>query len=70
MIHILKNEHRRKEQVAFILDEVNQAGGIAYAREKMLAFRDEALEILHSFPPSPIQSGLEELVRYTTDRKY
>jgi octaprenyl-diphosphate synthase len=70
MIHILKNEHRRKEQVAYILDEVNRAGGIAYAREKMLAFRDEALEILHSFPPSPIQSGLEDLVRYTTDRKY
>ena len=70
IIHILKNENRRKEQVAYILDEVNRAGGITYAREKMLTFRDEALEILHSFPPSPIQSGLEDLVRYTTDRKY
>jgi len=36
----------------------------------MYAYRDEALEILHSLPPSPAQEGLEQLVRYTTDRKY
>ena len=70
LIYILKNENRRKEKVSYVIDQVVRAGGIAYAREKMYAFRDEALEILHSLPPSPINEGLENLVRFTTDRKY
>jgi len=28
------------------------------------------LVVLHSFPPSITRDALEELVRYTTDRKY
>ena len=70
LIYILKNENRRKERVAQVIDQVIKAGGIEYARDKMYAYRDEALEILHSLPPSPAQEGLEQLVRYTTDRKY
>jgi octaprenyl-diphosphate synthase len=36
----------------------------------MIQYRDEALEILSEYPDSEIRKGLEELVRYTTDRKY
>ena len=36
----------------------------------MNEYRDEALSILYQFPESDIRKGLEELVRYTTDRKY
>jgi octaprenyl-diphosphate synthase len=36
----------------------------------MFEYRDKALTILHSFPQSPTREALEELVRYTTDRKY
>jgi octaprenyl-diphosphate synthase len=36
----------------------------------MIQYRDEALAILFEFPESDIRKGLEELVRYTTDRKY
>ncbi|NCW12353.1 MAG: polyprenyl synthetase family protein, partial [Chitinophagia bacterium] len=49
---------------------VIQYGGIEYATQKMLDYRDQALEILHSFPASPTRDALEELVRYTTDRKF
>jgi octaprenyl-diphosphate synthase len=53
-----------------VLEAVENFGGITYATNKMFAFRDEALEILHSFPASEVREALEELVRYTTDRKY
>jgi octaprenyl-diphosphate synthase len=53
-----------------VLDAVEKFGGIKYATDKMFAFRDEALSILHSFPASEVREALEELVRYTTDRKY
>ncbi len=70
IIYIIKNQNTQKDKVDFVLDAVENFGGIAYATNKMFAFRDEALEILHSFPPSEVREALEELVRYTTDRKY
>lgn len=70
LIYIIKNENNKKESVRFVIDEVQKAGGIDYATEKMFAYRDEALAVLHQFPNSEVRQGLEELVRYTTDRNY
>lgn len=70
LIYILKNENNQAESVKFVIETVKQAGGIEYARNKMVAFRDEALQLLHEFPDTPVRKALEELVRYTTDRKY
>jgi len=69
-IYIVKNQNRNKEKVNVVLEKVKSSGGIAYAEQKMFQFRDEALNILHEFPNSPVRDGLEELVRYTTDRAY
>ncbi len=70
LIYIIKNENKDREKVKFVIDTVVETGGIRYAAEKMNAFRDEALDILYEFPDSPVRKALEELVRYTTDRKY
>lgn len=70
IIYIIKNENRNKEKVHFVVEAVKNAGGITYATEKMLTFRDKALELLHEFEPSETREALEDLVRYTTDRKY
>ncbi len=70
IIYIVKNENTRKDKVRFVTDAVRDAGGIAYATQKMLSFRDEALAVLHQFEPGEVRQALEELVRYTTDREY
>jgi octaprenyl-diphosphate synthase len=70
LIYIIRNQNRDKKKVQEVIDAVVEAGGITYATNKMLAYRDEALEILYRFPPSPVRAALEELVRFTTDRKY
>ena len=70
LIYIIKNENTEAKKVKFVIDAVVEAGGIKYASEKMNAYRDEALGILNSFPENPVRKVLEELVRYTTDRKY
>lgn len=70
LIYILKNKNKEKKQVDLVLQAVLDNGGIAYAEEKMQAYRDEALGILNAFPATPERRALEELVRYTTDRKY
>jgi octaprenyl-diphosphate synthase len=70
MIYIIKNENRDKAKVSWLIDEVNAAGGIRYATEKMYEYRDDALAILKSLPLNESNFALEELVRYTTDRRY
>lgn len=70
LIFILKNQNTNKQKIKFVIDTVKEKGGIQYANEKMFAYRDEALAILHAFPPSDARDALEQLVRYTTDRTY
>ena len=70
LIYIIKNENRHKEKVAHVIDTVRNSGGIAYSQKKMEEYRDKALELLHEFPLTEVRQSLEELVRFTTDRKY
>jgi octaprenyl-diphosphate synthase len=70
LVYILKNENRRKEKVAEVIKAVKASGGISYGQQKMEEYRDKALALLHEFPETETRNALEDLVRYTTDRKY
>lgn len=70
IIYIVKNQNRNPEKINYVLNKVVESGGITYASGKMTGYRDEALKILFEFPKSDARDGLEDLVRYTTDRKY
>jgi octaprenyl-diphosphate synthase len=70
IIYIIKNQNKDPAKIQYVLSKVIEAGGIKYAAKKMVEYRDEALRILSEFPESDIRKGLEELVMYTTDRKY
>ncbi len=70
IIYIVKNKNDDKEKVKWLIEKVVATGGIQYAQEKMNQYRDEALNILYEFAESPVRKALEDLVRYTTDRKY
>lgn len=70
IIYIVKNNNRDKEKVGWVIKQVEAAGGIAYAIDKMNAYKKTALDLLHQFPDNPYRQGLEDLVRYVTERKY
>ncbi len=70
LIYIIKNHNKDTEKIKYIIDKVVEAGGIQYAIQKMNAYRDDALKILYEFKETDSRKGLEELVRFTTDRKY
>jgi len=70
MIYIVKNENKNTEKVKWVISQVKQMGGIEYAIEKMNAYKNTTLDILHEFPESDIRKGLEDLVTFVTDRKY
>ena len=70
IIYIVKNNNRDKEKVKWVIDIVVNTGGIKYAEQKMIEYRDEALAIIDEFPASEVGNALKDLVRYTTDRKF
>ena len=70
IIYIIKNENNHKGKVNQVIDVVSKNGGIEYTINKMNQYKEEAINILHSFPPSDIRNGFEDLVNFVTDRKY
>jgi octaprenyl-diphosphate synthase len=70
LIYIIKNQNRDPDKIKYVIGEVMKAGGIRYATEKMYQYRDEALAILYEFEDNEVRKALEELVRFTTDRRY
>ncbi|MFM2139147.1 MAG: hypothetical protein RJA57_1454 [Bacteroidota bacterium] len=70
IIYIIKNQNRDHKKVNWVIEQVQVSGGIRYAQERMEAFKQEALDLLHSFPENDARRGLEDLVRYVTERNY
>jgi len=68
IINLVKRHSQNPEKVNEVILRVNNSGGIAYAKEKMIEYRDKAISILHEFPESPARIALEQLVIYTTER--
>jgi octaprenyl-diphosphate synthase len=69
VLRTIKRHHKVERKIAPIQQMVKDKGGIEYARQKMLEFRDKALAILESYPESETRASLEELVYFTTSRK-
>jgi octaprenyl-diphosphate synthase len=70
MVYALKNENRKKDRVKWIIEQVVEAGGIAYAEQKMESYKAQARDIMEQFPDSPARQALIQLVDYTTSRRY
>jgi len=67
--NIIKNHNTDPNKVSGLIREVTESGGIDYARKKMIEYRDQAIEILNTFPDSPARRSMAELVVFTTDRE-
>lgn len=68
LINIVKNHNEDSKKIKRAIQLVIEAGGIAYAHNKMLELKNEALEILGEIPDSEAKKALEGLVEYTTLR--
>ncbi|HPE57762.1 MAG TPA: polyprenyl synthetase family protein [Bacteroidales bacterium] len=69
IVNIVKNHNTNPEKVKEVIDMVNKSGGIAYARQKMENYHNEAIDILSTFPESESKSALKNLVDFTIERK-
>lgn len=69
LIYTIKNKNKDLESIKQVIEEVKKAGGIHYATEKMEEYKQKALQSLESFPASKEKTALQDLVKYTTERK-
>ncbi|MGF1924088.1 MAG: polyprenyl synthetase family protein, partial [Bacteroidia bacterium] len=69
IINLVKNHQDDPKKIQEIIDFVNSREGVHYANQKMLEYQQQAFEILYTFEESEARNGLEQLVRYTTERK-
>jgi octaprenyl-diphosphate synthase len=69
-IRLIRKHSNNRRKTRELVRRVRESGGIAYAMEMMLKYRDEAMAILDSFPPCPEREGLRQLLIFTTDRKH
>ena len=69
IINLVKNHQDDPVKIQAIIDFVNSKNGVHYANEKMIQYQQEAFDILYTFEESEARTGLEQLVRYTTERK-
>lgn len=69
LINSVKNHNEDKRRVKEVIDYVKEAGGLTYATEKMIAYQQEALQLVEEFPSSPYKEALITMVNYVIDRK-
>ena len=69
MVNSVKNHNRNKKRVKEVIAFVKENGGLDYAVGKMLAFKEEALALLDTYPESDFKNSLHLMVDYVVERK-
>jgi octaprenyl-diphosphate synthase len=69
IVGIVKNESEKPKKRAEVIEFVKKSGGIQYAEKVMLAFQQQASDILNQFPESVYKQSLSQLVKYTIERR-
>ncbi len=69
IINLVKNHNEEADKVSEIIDFVRRSGGMDYATQQMEAYQEEAFNILRDLPAQSSRDALEQLVRFTTERK-
>ncbi len=69
IINLVKNHNEDSAKVSEIIDFVRNSGGMDYANSQMLHYQQEAFDILNELTDHSSRSALEQLVRFTTERK-
>lgn len=69
IINLVKNHNEEAEKVSEIISFVRNSGGMDYAKSQMEKFQNEAIAILREFPDHGSRAALEQLIRFTTERK-
>lgn len=69
IIRLINKKSSKKNTFSTVFEFVHKYGGVEYAKEKMLTYKNTAIDILNSYPDSEAKSSMLELINYIVDRK-
>lgn len=69
IINLVKHHHDKPEKVREVIQFVRSGNGLGYAQKAMEDYKNQAFELLYTFPESPARNSLYDLVNFVTDRK-
>ena len=69
IINLVKNHNDEPLKVEEVISFVRNSGGLDYATGQMQKYQQEAFDILNTFPEHSSRKALEQLVRFTIERK-
>lgn len=69
IMSIVRNRKKTRADINEVIDFVKSSAGPEYTAEKMIMYRDSALEILSSYPPSDVRDSLTRFINYTVSRE-
>jgi len=69
IINTVKKHHKNKKKVRELIEFVKTHGGIEYTKNKMMEYKNKALEILDKYPDNEAKDSLKLMVNYVVERK-
>ena len=69
LINSIKNHNKDKKRVKEVIAFVKNNNGLAYAEQKMIQFKQEALQLIEHYPQSDYKNSLIMMVNYVIERK-
>lgn len=69
IINTVKKHNKNSKKVNEVIKLVKDNGGLEYAAGVMQKYKNEALELLSQFPPTPARESLRDLVNFAIDRE-
>lgn len=69
ILKLISRYNNNRQKVDEVVQFVKENGGLEYAEQKMIDFKNKALEMLVPFPESETKTALLGLVEYTISRK-
>ena len=69
IINMIKNEHKKAATIDKVFNFVNESGGINYANEKMLEYREKSRAMVKELPDSAYKKSFEDLITFVTERE-
>lgn len=69
ILKIIKKDKKSKKEINQVIDFVNEKGGLTYAYQRMMEYKEKSEKLLSSIPTQSSTEYLSTLINYVIERK-
>ena len=68
ILNLVKNNRKKSRNIKEVIDYVKRSGGIEYSTDRMIEYKNKALDVIQDYPDSDIKESLISLIDFVTLR--